>query len=140
MVEGVVTVADSYALGKGDGRRWASLAAKDADRAEELNQLDLIRLTYETREAWKHSFERPPLQDCSIAERLYDEMHQDLVAFPHQGLVPFVGPGDYDEFEKSALGPNKVRANDPSYVRGFADGALEQWAEIRRQARVKLTQ
>ena len=136
----MLTMGDSYTLGKVDGRRWASPGAEDADRAEELNQLDLIRLTCATSEEWKHFFQAPSIPHSSIAKRLYDEIHQELLPLPHQGLVPFLGPGDYDEFEKSALGPNKVRANDPSYVRGFADGALEQWAEIRRQARVKLTQ
>lgn len=103
-----------YAEGMGHGRRWAM---EDAEAAE-LERL--ARLRGELRGDWEAVF----------------DMEHDSAYDPSEWFCFAIRPDDESdraaaaEFWESAVDRKPPRGETPSFVRGFAEGALEVWREV----------
>lgn len=122
-----MTDDELYQEGRTAGHRWAEVGAADIERAAELNKLASLRLRFPTEDRWKNYIKPMPMATSTVAEMIFEEMHRDLSLWEPGGETRA-----YAEFEESAFGANKIHVMNPFFVRGFADGALEKWAEIKR--------
>jgi hypothetical protein len=119
-----------YQQGQADGRRWAS------ERAEYEDLLRLERL-YEAKRAgrdWEDFFDRG-YDEASVGEHLIQVVYPPL----SPGICKIGGiVGDpegcscaYNDFWKSYVGEDASKIDNPSYIRGFAEGALTLWREVK---------
>jgi hypothetical protein len=99
------------------GREWAG----DTAEADDLQRLE--RWKERCGWEWGECFDNDPRRSCTVA---------DLVAqniWPDDDLTL---PSS-DEFWEQALGDNTSAKDNPSFVKGFVEGALALWDEVKDQ-------
>jgi hypothetical protein len=127
-----------FQQGYADGHRWASEQAEYDD----LQRLEQFHAKRRTGRDWEKYFtEEPtfdpanPLFDSPVGERLM------MVVCP-QLSVDESGVGDINfdfdvwcstckQFWKSIVGEDEFKVARPSYIRGFAEGALALWSAVK---------
>jgi hypothetical protein len=105
---------DHYREGEEAGRRWAENEAE----ADELARLERAQ---GRADAWELLFEEAAGQSYSAGELLYFVLHPEN----HKDR------SEASDFWECALGDDTTRTEDGSYVRGFAEGALALWREVK---------
>jgi hypothetical protein len=108
---------EHYQEGQKAGRAWAEATAE----AGELQRLENWQA--KTRSNWDSLFTKDTRSAWSVAELMVftvrpdnDEIH--------------VAAEEFWEFE---LGDNVSAADNPQFVKGFIDGALDLWYEVKEQ-------
>jgi hypothetical protein len=120
-----------YQQGHEDGRRWASEQA----RCDDLVRLERFHDRKRAAGEWEKFFDRTVDKELSLGQCLMKCICPELPAGDlGTGNIYF----DYDawcgvckDFWKSFVGDEDSKVNNPSYVRGFAEGALALWLEVK---------
>jgi hypothetical protein len=113
---------EAYLEGKEHGRKWA----EDHATTEELGSLEKLTSSWDEG-LWDRALDPAPTEEYTGREVLFNQ-----IRFNHRER----GRGDraaarffWDETE-----PQMCREYDgPRYLRGFADGALDLWRDVKDQ-------
>jgi hypothetical protein len=101
------------------GRKWAATSPEDLDVRGKLIQLEKLRATHIGPE-WEEYFDDA------------DMIHSTskLLFF---AVDPDAGDDDlaHDEFIGAVFGTDNPHVNSAAYLRGFAEGALEVWDQVK---------
>jgi hypothetical protein len=110
-----------YKAGAEAGREWAG----DTAEADELQRLE--RWSAETRQhwGWDKLFTEGNGSDSPVAELVVSTVWPDA-----DGNY---GYSSVQDLWEQALGDNTSAKDDPSFVKGFVEGALALWDEVKDQ-------
>lgn len=119
-----------YQEGHADGRRWASEQAQYDD----LVRLEELHIKKGNSREWDDFFNKGHM-DFPRAHALM-RIICPLVRAPGGDLgdIHFDVDGWHmvcKDFWKSFVGDDEFKIEEPSYVRGFAEGALAVWSEVK---------
>ena len=108
-----------YKAGSEAGREWAG----DTAEADDLQRLERWADHTRNDEDWDALFAQGNSRDGEIAEHVVSAIWADEE------------PDYYSvkEFWEQALGDDTSAKDDPSFVKGFVEGALALWDEVKNQ-------
>jgi hypothetical protein len=141
-----------YQQGQEDGRRWASQQAE----YEDLLRLEQLHARKRAAGDWEKFFHRDyGLPNWEQTKELFSKASQGKVAWSLEwdseatvgerlvrAVCPRLNAGDLrfdcgswrrvcQEFWQSFVGDDDFKVDHPSYVRGFAEGALAVWSQVK---------
>jgi hypothetical protein len=101
------------------GRRWAATSAEDLDVRGQLIQLEKLRATHPGPK-WEEYFDGADMIH-STSKLLFFALDSDA------------GDDDlaHEEFIGAVFGEDNPNVNSAAYLRGFAEGALEVWGQLK---------
>jgi hypothetical protein len=106
-----------YKAGAEAGREWAG----DTAEADDLQRLE--RWKERCGWEWEQCFDNNPTRSCTVAELVAENVWPD----EDRNVPPA------NEFWERALGEDTSETDNPSFVKGFVEGALALWDEVKAQ-------
>jgi hypothetical protein len=114
-----------HVAGQEAARQFFRRSANSPERATELIEEATRLERYQERcgHDWDGLFEEQPNNAYGVAERLYFVLHPERDG----------DRGGSTEFWEFVLRHDTTAAHDPNFVRGFADGLLAAWDEVKEK-------